>query len=54
MMFSNEDMSPIEDTFKPFVRYGTIRPIMSPQWQACPPSLERYQFSIVFDDSNWL
>ena len=47
-----EYMSSIEDTLKPYLHSGTIRPIVSPQPQACSPSLETYQLSRVLDDSD--
>ena len=47
-------MSSIEDTFQTYVHSGIIRPVISPQPQACPPLLERYQFSRVLDDSYWV
>ena len=43
-------LSSIEDTFQPYVHSGTIKPIISPQPQACYPLLERYHFSRVLDD----
>ena len=54
LMSSIEEISSIEATFQPYVNSGTIRPIISPQLQACSPSLERYQLSRVLDYSYWV
>ena len=54
LLVSKSLMSSIENTFQPYVHSGTSRPIISPQRQTCSPSLERYQFSRVLDDADWV
>ena len=42
LLYSIEDQSSIDDTFQSYINPRTIRPIKSPQPQACNPSLEIY------------